>query len=127
MRITSRYYYEANKDRLDRVPDLSDSSGGLSNPVYFNFIYYILWKQIAQVTGPEQREVFGSIFGRRLADLIAPGTREQLQAKGALLLCASSASLQPHSFSTLSFTFLCFGLPQAVVLFDGEGDGGPAC
>ena len=26
------------------MPDLSDSSGGLSNPVFFNFVYYILWK-----------------------------------------------------------------------------------
>lgn len=32
------YYYEANKDRLPRVPDLSDESGGLSNRTYFNFV-----------------------------------------------------------------------------------------
>jgi hypothetical protein len=32
------YYYNANKDRLPRVPDLSDSSGGLSNRTYFNFV-----------------------------------------------------------------------------------------
>jgi hypothetical protein len=39
--ITSReyrYYFEANADQLPRVPDLSDSSGGLSNRTYFNFV-----------------------------------------------------------------------------------------
>ena len=33
-----RYYYEANKDKLPAVPDLSDLSGGLSNRAYFNFV-----------------------------------------------------------------------------------------
>ena len=33
-----------NKQRLPALPDLSDMSGGLSNPAYFNFISYILWK-----------------------------------------------------------------------------------
>lgn len=28
----------ANKDRLPAIPDLSDNSGGLSNPAYFNFV-----------------------------------------------------------------------------------------
>jgi hypothetical protein len=28
----------ANKDRLAAVPDLSDNSGGLSNPVFFSFV-----------------------------------------------------------------------------------------
>ena len=90
-----RYYFEANKDRLDRVPDLSDSSGGLSNPVYFNFVYYILWKQIAQETGPDQREVFGNAFGKRLTDLIVPGAREQLQVKGTLQPYLIFARLYP--------------------------------
>jgi hypothetical protein len=38
------YYYAANKDRLAVVPDLSDMSGGLSNPAFFNFLSYIIWK-----------------------------------------------------------------------------------
>jgi hypothetical protein len=38
------YYYAANKDRLPAVPDLSDMSGGLSNPAFFNFLSYIIWK-----------------------------------------------------------------------------------
>lgn len=29
---------------LPTVPDLSDASGGLSNPAFFNFLSYILWK-----------------------------------------------------------------------------------
>lgn len=28
----------ANKERLPAIPDLSDNSGGLSNPVFFNFV-----------------------------------------------------------------------------------------
>lgn len=28
----------ANKERLPAIPDLSDNSGGLSNPVYFSFV-----------------------------------------------------------------------------------------
>lgn len=42
------YYYENNKESLPRVPDLSDESGGLSNPTYFNFVTYILWKVVAR-------------------------------------------------------------------------------
>ena len=38
------YYLAANRDSLQAVPDLSDLSGGLSNPAQFNFIMYILWK-----------------------------------------------------------------------------------
>lgn len=32
----------ANKERLPALPDLSDQSGGLSNPVYYNFIRCVL-------------------------------------------------------------------------------------
>ena len=38
------YYLAANQDSLQAVPDLSDLSGGLSNPTQFNFLMYILWK-----------------------------------------------------------------------------------
>ena len=38
------YYLAANRDSLQAVPDLSDLSGGLSNPTQFNFLMYILWK-----------------------------------------------------------------------------------
>jgi hypothetical protein len=38
------YYRQTYAAELPGVPDLSDSSGGLSNPVFFNFVYYILWK-----------------------------------------------------------------------------------
>ena len=42
------YYLAANRDSLQAVPDLSDLSGGLSNPTQFNFIMYILWKARAR-------------------------------------------------------------------------------
>jgi hypothetical protein len=47
------YYLAANRDSLQAVPDLSDLSGGLSNPSQFNFIMYILWKARQ---GPRQHD-----------------------------------------------------------------------
>lgn len=35
---------KANNDKLPAIPDLSDSSGGLSNRTYFNFTVYCQWK-----------------------------------------------------------------------------------
>lgn len=69
-----QYYYQANKDRLPRVPDLSDQSGGLSNPVYFNFVYYIAWKVVArELRSPEARSAFNAEVGRQMVQLVAPG------------------------------------------------------
>lgn len=45
------YYLQANRDVLQAVPDLSDLSGGLSNPAQFNFMAYILWKARARYRG----------------------------------------------------------------------------
>lgn len=71
-----KYYFEANKDRLDRIPDLSDMSGGLSNPAYFNFVYYIAWKVVAlNVTSKESRREFNTVFGKNLLNLVAPDSR----------------------------------------------------
>ncbi|KXZ56651.1 hypothetical protein GPECTOR_1g587 [Gonium pectorale] len=54
-----RYYAEANRDKLPRVPDLADNAGGLSNPTYFNFVWYCLWKVVyKRVLLPEEREQF---------------------------------------------------------------------
>ena len=47
------YYRQSNFAALPAVPDLSDSSGGLSNPTFFNFVYYILWKVNGSL-GPEE-------------------------------------------------------------------------
>ena len=44
------YYLAANRDTLQAVPDLSDLSGGLSNPTQFDFLMYILWKARQQNT-----------------------------------------------------------------------------
>jgi hypothetical protein len=110
-----KYYFEANKSRLDRVPDLSDSSGGtlihrlpvwcekrgavallhlqtltplrnagLSNPAYFNFVYYIAWKIVARSTTPLQRDEFNRLFGCRLYGLLIPGAAERLVASKEL-------------------------------------------
>ena len=38
------YYRQTYAAELPGVPDLSDASGGLSNPAYFNFQNYIVWK-----------------------------------------------------------------------------------
>lgn len=75
-----KYYFEANKDRLDRIPDLSDMSGGLSNPVYFNFVYYIAWKVVAlNLTSSERRSEFNTVFGKNLLDLLAPDSRDAIE------------------------------------------------
>ena len=49
------YYRQTYAAELPAVPDLSDSSGGLSNPVYFNFVYYILWKVLENPENPSFR------------------------------------------------------------------------
>lgn len=74
------YYYESNKERLPRVPDLSDESGGLSNRTYFNFLSYISWKVAARhVQGPEQRTALCRRVGQLLLPSVAPGEAERLK------------------------------------------------
>ena len=76
-----KYYYAANKDRLDRVPDLSDMSGGLSNPVLFNFVYYIAWKAAcARLQDENMQQEFSDRFGDALLDALAPDARAAVQA-----------------------------------------------
>lgn len=55
-------------------------SGGLSNPTYFNFVYYIAWKLVAlNVLGSEERINFNSAFGDNLLSLVAPESRKKVQ------------------------------------------------
>eukprot|EP00892_Ulva_mutabilis_P005388 jgi/Ulvmu1/3220/UM015_0261.1 len=75
-----RYYFAANRDRLDRIPDLTDMSGGLSNPTYFNFVYYIAWKLVAlNLLSSEERSRFNSVFGDNLLTMVAPESRAKVQ------------------------------------------------
>ncbi|EFJ42924.1 hypothetical protein VOLCADRAFT_107019 [Volvox carteri f. nagariensis] len=56
-----KYYAEANRAQLPRIPDLADNTGGLSNRAYFNFIHYCLWKVVYRhVTAAEDREAFAT-------------------------------------------------------------------
>ncbi|KAG1667070.1 hypothetical protein FOA52_000433, partial [Chlamydomonas sp. UWO 241] len=69
-----RYYYEANTDKLPRVPDLSDMSGGMSNRTYFNFNFYVLWKVAARhAVGADARTALCSAFGRQLLPRVWAG------------------------------------------------------
>lgn len=65
-----RYYYAANKDRLPAIPDLGDESGGLSNPTYFNFINYVLWKVASAHLRDEQRGTFTAAVGKSLLEAL---------------------------------------------------------
>jgi hypothetical protein len=88
-----KYYFEANKDRLDRVPDLTDMSGGLSNPTYFNFVYYIALKVVARnLETDAARSAFNAALGTRMTELLAP------EAAAAL-----SASREAHGASIFRF------------------------
>lgn len=79
------YYFAANRDRLARVPDLADASGGLSNPAYFNFVYYIAWKVAAQrLESSDVQADFLRAFGDALLDGVAPeAARAVAAARGA--------------------------------------------
>ncbi|GAX78310.1 hypothetical protein CEUSTIGMA_g5752.t1 [Chlamydomonas eustigma] len=75
-----KYYYENNKDRLEPIPDLSDMAGGLSNPSYFNFVSYILWKVAARkLPSTELRTQFGLEYGRQLLKLVWDNAADQIQ------------------------------------------------
>eukprot|EP01023_Acetabularia_acetabulum_P018652 TRINITY_DN19420_c0_g2_i6.p1 TRINITY_DN19420_c0_g2~~TRINITY_DN19420_c0_g2_i6.p1 ORF type:complete len:230 (-),score=32.63 TRINITY_DN19420_c0_g2_i6:735-1424(-) len=63
------------KDQLPRIPDLSDMSGGLSNPAYFNFLIYITWKVVAgQIRDQNDRNKIVQLSGINLINQIAPDT-----------------------------------------------------
>ncbi|KAG2499349.1 hypothetical protein HYH03_002924 [Edaphochlamys debaryana] len=102
-----RYYAEANG--LPRVPDLSDGTGGLSNPAYFNFLQYTLWKVLYRhVTDPAQREAAarsaaGHLLGYlsalprasgALAELVGDPARVAAPAPAAPLLPPREAVLR---------------------------------
>ena len=91
-----------NKSHLPAIPDLSDLSGGLSNPYYFNFISYILWKVIAQrLRGPAERSAFGAAYGRELLSQVWPEA-EALAASLAVTGRAASSTIPPP-LSPLAF------------------------
>lgn len=97
------YYRTANAAALPSVPDLSDASGGLSNPVFFNFVYYILWKVAARHVKDEmQRNALTRLTGQLLAAQIAPGplqtARKSAAANGGI---ATPAQLQQAVSDTL--------------------------
>jgi len=67
------YYRQAQQASLPAVPDLSDASGGLSNPVFFNFLSYILWKVAGRhVKDPLQRQQLNRRAGQFLAERALP-------------------------------------------------------
>lgn len=81
------YYRNAQQGQatLPALPDLSDASGGLSNPVFFNFISYILWKVAARhVAGEEGRRAVNLRAGQLLAE-------RALQRPLALVAAAAAA------------------------------------
>ena len=94
-----KYYYEANKDRLDAIPELSDMSGGLSNPALFNFVYYCVWKSAyTRLPTEELQQRFSEHFGDALLDNIAPDARRAVaadQCSQSAARCAAACHLQP--------------------------------
>eukprot|EP00955_Chlamydomonas_euryale_P012820 138311-Chlamydomonas_euryale.AAC.2 len=78
------YYYDANKDRLPRIPDLSDLSGGMSNTTYFNFNYYILFKVAARrAQGAELRTRLNAMYGQQLLPRVWEGADAAAAAAAA--------------------------------------------
>ncbi|KAK9866449.1 hypothetical protein WJX84_012457 [Apatococcus fuscideae] len=68
-----KYYLEQHRAEMPALPELSDNSGGLSNPAYFNFCNYILWKSAARVVPDDgNRAQLVQTVGRRLVDALAP-------------------------------------------------------
>ena len=68
-----KYYLEQHKAEMPAIPDLSDNSGGLSNPAYYNFASYIQWKSAARaVLADGDRARLHQAVGLRLADALAP-------------------------------------------------------
>lgn len=114
------YYYQANKQRLPAVPDLSDMSGGLSNPAYFNFVSYIIWKVVARgVTGEEGRARLCRAAGVALLAEVASeqeGKLREAARRGAGGRASEAAVLQAtmevggavHAFAcVLSLLWVC--------------------
>eukprot|EP01025_Chloroclados_australasicus_P038941 TRINITY_DN4018_c1_g1_i2.p1 TRINITY_DN4018_c1_g1~~TRINITY_DN4018_c1_g1_i2.p1 ORF type:complete len:266 (-),score=13.41 TRINITY_DN4018_c1_g1_i2:47-844(-) len=77
-----KYYYEMKKDQLPRIPDLSDMSGGLSNPAYFNFVSYVAWKVVSgQIKDAKTRNQIVQLSGINLLNKIAPDVLDQVKSK----------------------------------------------
>jgi hypothetical protein len=69
----------ANKERLPAIPDLSDKSGGLSNPVFFSFVRYkspaqLVFPLCVHVHNPMQRPSLSGSFLRPLHPRACPAT-----------------------------------------------------
>ncbi|GLC35826.1 hypothetical protein PLESTB_000498300 [Pleodorina starrii] len=90
-----RYYAEANRSQLPRIPDLADNTGGLSNPAYFNFIGYCLWKVVYRhIAAPQDREAFArAVAAEFLAreGLLGPQDVEP-EPRAAAVAAAAAAS-----------------------------------
>uniref|UniRef100_A0A383VZF7 Uncharacterized protein n=1 Tax=Tetradesmus obliquus TaxID=3088 RepID=A0A383VZF7_TETOB len=79
-----KYYAAANQDRMPALPYLEDSSGGLSNSTYFNFVSYVLWKVVARhLPTPQQRTAFCAAAGGVLLQQLAPELLTSLKEAAA--------------------------------------------
>ncbi|MEW5305544.1 MAG: hypothetical protein WDW36_008078 [Sanguina aurantia] len=89
------YYAKANRARLPLIPDLTDMSGGLSNPCYWNFLIYCLWKVVSRyVISPEARTEFCSQAGADLLSRVWPEAGERCAAAKADGPASQAAVLQ---------------------------------
>ncbi|KAL6760300.1 hypothetical protein V8C86DRAFT_2556694 [Haematococcus lacustris] len=75
------FYLAANKGRLPALPDLEDGSGGLSEPLYFDFVNYCAWKVAArQLRTPSARSEFSKRVAQELLAALWPQGRAVAQA-----------------------------------------------
>ena len=76
------------------IPDLSDMSGGLSNPVLFNFVAYCTWKTAGTfVASPEGRMRLSRLAGQHLAEELVPEALAAARQRNPGALCSSARSL----------------------------------
>ncbi len=88
------YYAEQHRSQLPLIPDLSDMSGGLSNPVLFNFVAYCTWKTAGTfVTSPEGRTRLSRLAGQHLAEELVPEALAAARQRNPGALCLSVRSL----------------------------------
>ena len=77
------------------IPDLSDMSGGLSNPVLFNFVAYCTWKTAGTfVTSPEGRTRLSRLAGQHLAEELVPEALAAARHRNPGALCLSAQPWQ---------------------------------